>query len=180
MRRGDGGGGFLWVVVLLFLALAGAGGAAVVVTTTEQQRKVRQAARRQAARFGVKPELLEAIGYVETRWRLGLVNRSGADGERGGSYGPFQLSEKTARAYGYTGSMDAIKSDADLAAEWAARILAKRPGGPPATIEDAAAWWNGGKTSAAALGAKHMTRVDYIPKAQAALAKVTASPVAAA
>ena len=151
----------------------------VVVSMNAEQRRVRLAAQRAARDWRVNPDILEALGYVESRWRLSAVNKSGADGERGGSWGPFQLSEKTARAYGYLGPMADLTTDPDLAAGWAARILAARPGGPPQTVEDAAAWWNAGRTSFAQLGPAHITRTDYVPKALAALSIVRSSPVAA-
>jgi soluble lytic murein transglycosylase-like protein len=169
----------LFLVALVVLLLAG-GGTVVVAKLSEEQKRVRLAARRQAPRFGVNPEILEALGYVESRWRTGATNLSGTDGARGGAWGPFQLTEKTARAYGFTRPMVDLTTDADLAAEWASRILAARPGGAPRTVEDAAAWWNAGKTSAAALGPTHVTRRDYFPKALAALAVVRANPVSVA
>ena len=180
MARSGAGGVPWWAVLVAFVALVVVpGGAAVVlVAMNEEQKRIRRAAQAAGAGYGVAGELVEAIGYVESRWRLSAVNMAGADGARGGSWGPFQLSEKTARAYGYTGPMESMTTDPDLAAGWCARILAARPGGAPTTVDDAAAWWNAGRTSAAGLGPDHITRTDYIPKAQKALAAVRASPVA--
>lgn len=171
-----------WTLALALVALVVIpGGAAVVlIAMNEEQKKVRRAARRAGDLMGVAPAILEAIGYVESRWRMSAVNMTGADGARGGSWGPFQLSEKTARAYGYTGPMEEFTRDADSAAMWAARIMAERPGGPPTTVDDAAAWWNAGRTSAASLGPSHVTRTDYIPKARAALEVVASNPVSLA
>jgi soluble lytic murein transglycosylase-like protein len=171
-----------WALALaVVLVLVVPGGAAVVlVAMNEEQKKVRRAAREAGLLFGVAPAIVEAIGYVESRWRMSAVNMTGADGARGGSWGPFQLSEKTARAYGYTGPMEEFTRDAESAARWCARILAERPGGPPQTVDDAAAWWNAGRTSAASLGPNHITRTDYIPKARAALEVVASNPVGVA
>ncbi|MBK9497090.1 MAG: transglycosylase SLT domain-containing protein [Xanthomonadales bacterium] len=170
-----------WALALAVLALVvvPGGTAVVLLAVTAEQRKVRLAAQTAGRRFGVSGAILEAIGYVESRWRMSAVNRTGADGARGGSWGPFQLSEKTARAYGYSGPMDALTQDADLAAEWAARIMAARPGGAPQNTDDAAAWWNAGRTSFAGLGDAHVTRTDYAPKARAALELVASNPVTA-
>lgn len=161
------------LVVLLVLLLVG-GGTAVVVETEKQ--KVRRALREAGVMQNVDPDILEAIGYVESRWRLGAVNKSGPDGARGGAFGPTQITEKTARAHGYTGPMEALTTDAALAARLTATIMRNRPGGPPKTIQDAAAWWNAGRTSAAQLSASHVTRTTYIPRALAALDLVRSTP----
>lgn len=181
MSRGTFRGVPWWALMLAAVAIVVIpGGAAVVlVNMNEEQRRVRVAARNAALAYGLKPEILEAIGYVESRWRMSAVNKSGADGARGGSWGPFQLSEQTARSYGYRDPMELLTTDADVAAAWAAKILAARPGGAPTTVEDAAAWWNAGRTSYAGLGPSHVTRTDYVPKALAALEVVRGSPVVA-
>lgn len=167
----------LWALALALVALAAIpGAAAVVLTISEEQKRVRRAARQAEQTAGLTPGIIEAIGYVESRWRMGAVNKSGADGARGGSWGPFQLSEKTARAYGYTGPMEEMTRDADTAALWCANIMLARPGGPPRTVEEAAAWWNAGRPTTLNLPA--ITRDDYIPKALAALEIVRGSPVA--
>lgn len=171
-----------WALALavLFVVAVPGGAAVAFLAMSQEQRRVRQAARTAAAAYGIRPELLEALGYVESRWRMSAVNKSGADGARGGSWGPFQLSETTARAYGYRDPMELLTTDAEVAAAWAAKVLAARPGGPPQTIEDASAWWNAGRTSFAGLGPDHVTRVDYVPKARAALDLVQSNPLPAA
>lgn len=167
---------WVWVVVVVLVLLAVSGGVVVATRVTEAQRKVRRELRAAAGRHGLDPEIPDALGYVESRWKLGATNLTGADGARGGAWGPTQITERTARAHGYDGAMSTLGADAWLSAEWTARILAARPGGPPRTVEDAAAWWNAGKASAAQLGATHITRRDYIPKALAALDLVRETP----
>lgn len=164
----------LALVVALFLLVGG--GAAVVVNLSAQQ-KVRAALRRAAKRFGVDPDIADALGYVESTWRLSATNMTGTDLARGGAFGPTQITEKTARGWGYQGPMSDLTTNLELAAEWTARGLAARPGGAPRTIADAAAWWNAGKASAAALPVGHVTRATYIPRAEKALAKVRAEPL---
>jgi soluble lytic murein transglycosylase-like protein len=167
------------VVVLVLAVLLLPGGAAVtlgLVKLTEERRKVRLALRAAARRHGIDPDIMDALGRVESGWNLRAVNLSGPDGARGGAWGPTQITARTAAAHGYSGPMSAFTTDPDLAAEWSARIMAARPGGPPRTVEDAAAWWNAGRASFASLPAGHITREDYAPKARAALAQVKASP----
>jgi soluble lytic murein transglycosylase-like protein len=165
-----------WALALLALAVVALpGGAAVAVAVklaNDERSRVRRALREAGVKQNVDPDILEAIGYVESGWKLGARSTDPRDEARGGSWGPTQLSERTARAYGYRGEMAALQRDPDLAAEWTARIMRARPGGPPETVEDASAWWNAGRASAAQLGPSHETRTSYIPRALAALALV--------
>jgi soluble lytic murein transglycosylase-like protein len=173
--------GIAVVVVLAILATATDAGVATVAKVTEalmpddEAKSIRRAARAAAQSYGVDPDLVEAVGWVESRWRLDAVNDTGADAARGGSWGPFQLSEKTARSYGYAGAMTAFTEDANLAASWCALILSKRPGGPPATVEEAAAWWNAGRSTATNL--PELTADTYIPQMRRALAVAQATPL---
>ncbi len=162
------------IIVAAIVGLVALGGGAAVVVS---KKRVRRALREAGVKQDVDPDILDALGYVESRWRLSAVNMSGSDGARGGAWGPTQITERTARAHGYTGPMSAFTKDPDLAAYWTAKIMRARPGGPPERIEDASAWWNAGRRSAASLDADHITRVDYIPKAIAALEKVRGSPL---
>lgn len=133
---------------------------------------VRTALRNAGWNEGVDPDILDAIGKVESQWSLGAVNDTGADAGRGGAYGPTQITEKTARAHGYTGPMADLTTNAAVAALWTAKIMANRPGGAPSTIDDAAAWWNAGRARASDLPAGHVTLTTYIPRARAALTYV--------
>lgn len=138
------------------------------------RERVREALRAAGDRYlsgynSAWPAWLDALGWVESRWQLDAVNRSGADGARGGAWGPTQITEKTARGVGYTGDISQLAADPDLAADWTAKIMLARPGGPPRTPEDAAAWWNAGRTSFDSLPEDHVTRTDYAPKFLAAI-----------
>lgn len=139
---------------------------------SSDQDRVRAALRSAARTYGINPDIMDALGKVETGWKLGVANLTGTDLARGGSWGPTQISEKTARAYGYAGDMQAINTDPELSAQWTAIILAARPGGAPLTIEDASAWWNAGRTSASVGTLPASTRDVYIPRARTALALV--------
>jgi hypothetical protein len=176
-------------VLLVVVLLAVAGGGAVVLTLTAEQRKVRAALRAAAARYGLRPDYLDAIARVENLWRLAGTNMAGTDGARGGAWGPTQITERTARALGYAGPMSAFNSDPELAAEWTARILLdahKRR--PLATLADYVGAWNAGRDDAdknndgqlEELPATHSTRAHYLPRAVAALALVKANPVGVA
>jgi hypothetical protein len=179
----------LLVVVLVVLLAAGGSVTAWVVKWNEEKRKVRRALRDAAGRFGLVPEFLEAIAGVENRWSLSGTNLVGADGARGGAWGPTQITEKTARGHGYTGPMSAFNTDPALAAEWTGRILAashKRK--PLATLADYVAAWNAGRDDAdkndngqlEELPETHSTRRDYLPRAYSALATVKANPLGVA
>jgi soluble lytic murein transglycosylase-like protein len=165
---------WLWVGGAL-LALVLVGGGAVVVVSRE---RLRDLLRRAAIRYGIRPELVDALAKVESNWKLGAVNKAGRDGARGGAFGPTQITEQTLRSHGGTFPAEQLTQDPELAAEWTARIIAARPGGPPTTPEDLAAWWNAGRSSWAALpltvtrkradgssySEPHPTRADYLPK----------------
>jgi hypothetical protein len=157
-----------------------AGGAVVVYfkNRAEEEKAIRLAMRAAAKARSIDPAIMEALPKVESGYRMGAKVTTGTDGARGGAWGPTQITEKTARAHGYTGPMVDLTTSPELAAEWTARILAARPGGAPKTIADAGAWWNAGKTSATALPAGHITARDYIPKATAALDYVRRNEVA--
>lgn len=163
--------------------LLGGGGAAVAVAVALSDReRVRKALRDASLRHGLDPDWLDAIGKVETGWKMNSRNLVGPDGARGGSYGPTQISQKTARAYGYTGTMEALTQDPDLAAEWSATILAA---GKPRNLADAVAWWNAGryhadKDMSDSLDegeAPAITVGDYWPKAVDAYAFVQDHPL---
>lgn len=180
----------LWFVVVLVVLLLAGGGAVVALRLTESQKRVRRELRAAAGRHvgtdgkRVPAEVLDALGYVESRWRLGARSTHEADEALGGSYGPTQLSRATATANGYDGSMETLGADAWLSAEWTARSLvagARNAQGrvlksTPQTVADASAWWNAGRQSAAELSPSHVTRRVYIPRALAALDLVRSTP----
>jgi hypothetical protein len=187
-------------VLFLFLAALVLGGATGAVVTMVNDRKLalRLELRRQAEAQGQDPDIVDAIAYVESHWDPSAKNLTGPDGARGGSYGPTQLSQKTARIIGYTGDMlDLCAPDGVLAGYWTAVYLSQRPGGgcPPGTaIEDAATWWNAGLgpdgrpryatfdslpmmvTKADGSKAPHPTRAVYAPAAIDALVMVQEDP----
>lgn len=161
------------LITLIIFAVLFTGGA-VVIQKVGGKALVRMMLREEAVKQNVDPDIMEAIGYVESKWNLAATNLTGPDGARGGAYGPTQITERTARAHGYEGDMIELTRDARLAAFWTAKIMRARPGGPPETIEDAGAWWNAGRKSASLLTDTHVTRVVYIPRAVAALRMVQA------
>lgn len=136
---------------------------------TPAQWLVRKALREAARRHDISADLLDALGKVESNWLLDATNHTAGDEARGGAYGPTQITELTARQNGYTEPMVRLCEDAELAAEWTAKIMCARPGGPPQSAEDAGAWWNAGKTSVTKLGPDHVTRREYIPRLAAAM-----------
>lgn len=162
-----------WVIVAV-LVLMLAGGTVVYQSIQEEKTAVRQALADAAERAGLDSDLVLAIGSVESGFRLGAVNRTGADGKRGGSYGATQISLKTARAYGFTGDPMDLTRDPALMALWTVKILRARPGGPPQNTDQAAAWWNAGHTSMAVV-ASTSSAWDYLDRLNAAYEREIAS-----
>lgn len=141
---------------------------------TDQQRLVRHKIRLVAQAFGVNPDWIDAICWVESRWTEGASNPTGSDGARGGAWGPLQLTMLTARNAGFTGTAQDLQ-DAELSALWFCKIQAARPGGLAETLEDTCAWWNAGKASIA--DAPLSTKNEYVPAAKFALTLVQSNPV---
>jgi hypothetical protein len=171
-----------WVIVgALVLLLAVAGGA--VVYSKDQ---VAKALRDAFEAVGLDGDWGVALGETETHLTMGAVNDTGGDHLRGGSYGPTQISTQTARAYGYTGPMEALTTDLQLAANLSAKIAAA---GAPDTLEDFGAWWNAGRRSFDALpltapvydkdgkvvgSQPHPTRNVYVPALVKAYERIAA------
>lgn len=155
-----------WIALALVAALLMIGTGAAVFY---DQKQVADALRDAFERAGLPGAWGVAIGQVESRLSIRTVNMNGPDGARGGAWGPTQITERTARAYGYDGPMEAFTTDLALAAEWTATIASA---GEPRTIEDLGAWWNAGRRSADSLPPDHVTRTRYIPRLVAALERI--------
>lgn len=115
---------------------------------------VRGALRDAAIVHNLDPAWLDALGWVESRWNLAAVNQAGADGARGGAWGPTQITARTARAWGYGGPMEDLTSDPTLAADLTAAMVAdgfaERGGmlyhfGRPTSLAQVGAVWNAGR-----------------------------------
>lgn len=158
-----------WLVLGVAAAALAVGGTVVTIKITSERKRLRQLLRDASERWGLDPDWLDAIGYVESRWNSQATNMTGSDLARGGAIGMTQITMKTAQAHGYKGTWQDLLASPETQADLSAQILAA---GDPQSIEDAAAWWNAGKKRASQLSATHVTRVDYIPKAQAALSIV--------
>lgn len=176
----------LVVLVAAFVPFGGVYVATKVAKGIVDRRRVRLALREAAVKFNLDPDFLEAIGYVESRWNVAAVNRAGRDGERGGAWGPTQITERTAREHGYTGPIEEFTRDAELAATWTGRILrAASDRRHLETLADYVAAWNAGRDDAdrnndgelEELRPDHPTRSDYLPRAVAALELVRGEPV---
>jgi Tfp pilus assembly protein PilX len=162
------------IIVLAIVAVLVLGGGTVALVAIDKRRMA--ALLREAFRkAGLPPEWAEAIGRQESGLVSTAVNRSGADGERGGAYGATQITWRTLLAHAggeVSFSPDEFLSRPELQAEWTARIMAA---GAPQTIEDAGAWWNAGRKRFADLGPTHVTRTTYVPSLVKHLAKVNAA-----
>jgi hypothetical protein len=126
---------------------------------------------------GLNPDWIDAIAYVESRWNPNAVNKTAGDLKRGGAFGATQMTMQTLREMGYTGTEEEYLADISLQGFYSAQYMAKSN---PATFHDACAWWNAGRKTYDALPEGHRTRVDYVPKADNALAFVMDNPVSEA
>lgn len=177
---------------LLTLAALAALGLAFYLMIYRPRQDARAALEAAAARRGLPPSWLVALGLTESELDPSRTNLTGPDGERGGSWGVTQISARTARAYGYTGPMRALLENVELAADLTANMIAdgfaersSNPAAPesgpfsvyrygtPATFEDMLAVWNAGRPYSS-LPAGGSTLVKYIPKALEALASLEA------
>jgi len=178
----------LAIFVTLLLALG------VELVILRPKRSLAEALTAAAERQGIPPSWLLALAEAESGQVLSAVNRSGADMDRGGSFGPTQISARTARAFGYTGPMEALTENPELAADLTARMVAEGFGerstnrdapesppfrpvrfGTPASFEDMLSVWNSGRPYSEA---PVSTRTVYIPRALAALSAIEGEGVA--
>ena len=141
------------------------------------RQRIRRALRTAFEDFELDPAWGEALGETESGLQP-AVNMTGGDLARGGSFGPTQISQKTARAFGYKGAMETLNTDPELAADLTAAMVAdgfaERGGaiyhyGRPLSFDQMLAVWNAGRLdSDPALPI--ITRRDYIPRANRILA----------
>lgn len=141
-------------------------------------RKGTRASLRDAfAARNLNPDWIDAIAYVESNWNKYAVNNTGGDALRGGSYGATQMSLRTLRESGYTGTIEAYLDDATLQGKYSAEYASK---GSPQSFDDLCAWWNAGRRKASDLPEGHATLTKYIPKAEDALNFIVDNPPAEA
>ena len=102
-----------------------------------------------------------AIAMKESSMRYDVEPvTSGGDGLRGGSYGLFMVSFKTAKGLGYTGTakdLSAVKKNISMAAKLIEQDMKRFKG----NIKDVIAAYNSGKEFDEA---PEVTRNDYVPK----------------
>jgi hypothetical protein len=155
------------VGLALVVLLVGGGVAIVAIDRTKMARLLREAFKR----HGLPESWGEAIGRTESNLVSTAKVLTGSDGARGGAFGATQITWKTLEAHnggpvGFT--PEQFLASPELQAEWSARIM---KAGHPLTIEDAGSWWNAGRARFADLGSTHVTRVQYVPRLRANLAK---------
>lgn len=139
-----------------------------VVALIPSRGRVRDALRAAAVRYGLNPDWLDAIGWIESEWKPDAV------GDQGRSLGPTQIQRRTLANNGYEGDQEALLSDPELAAEWTARLMlpgAKNAEGKSldrkiTSLSELAGWWNAGKPDA--------PPPDYLAHLESAIKKVSA------
>lgn len=107
---------------------------------------------------GVPPEWGLAIARVESVFEPGARNGEGGDGRRGGAWGIFQMTLKTARDEGYQGTGEGLL-DATVCADVAGRLLSRLQTAHR-VLEDVASCYNSGKP---VMRAPKSTRTKYVP-----------------
>jgi soluble lytic murein transglycosylase-like protein len=159
-------------------------GATAFISHAQEEKVIRRTFADYAEQGGLNADFVLSIVKVESDFRMNAVNKTGRDGKRGGAWGPTQITEKTVRALGYKGLMEAFTKDVNLAALWTVKILNdSRKRMPLTTLADYVAAWNAGKDDAdknndgelEELSPEHLTRKDYLPKAKLALVYVQAT-----
>jgi soluble lytic murein transglycosylase-like protein len=179
--RGDRGLALAAVAALLVLGY---------VMIYRPRKSVADELRAAADRYGLPGDWLVALGITESGLDPGARNLTGPDADRGGAWGPTQITARTARAFGYTGPMEALTTNPALAADLTGNMISQgfaerssNPAAPesgpfkvarygtPATFEDMIAVWNAGKPFDA-LSDTSSTLASYYPRALSALASL--------
>jgi len=164
---------------LLGLGLVAAGGGFFTVKAIGRS-KMRDVMRAAFKRYSLPANWGPALSEKESGSDSAALNMTGADAKRGGAWGATQITMLTARAFGYSGPMERLRTDPEFAAEMTAQMVktgfAERGGtiyryGPPASIEAMAAVWNAGrKLDDPNLPSVVVTK--YIPALKKALSEV--------
>lgn len=106
------------------------------------------------------PAWILATVKVESNFNPDAVNKGPGDGERGGAWGLGQMTLKTARGLGYSGSAEGLldpRTNIRLVA-----ALHKQNGAPGANPQDVFSRYNSGKDF---YHAPTVTRQTYVPRA---------------
>lgn len=90
-------------------------------------------------------EWLYAIARQESALRPSTVVKTGGDGKRGGAYGVFQMTLKTARTLGFAGNPDELL-DVDTNTKYATKLIAYWMARHPGNLSDVYARYNSGQT----------------------------------
>lgn len=98
-----------------------------------------------SAMYDIPVEWLYAFARQESSMRPGIITRTGGDGERGGAFGLFQVTLKTARAYGFKGQPTELL-DIDTNTYWACQDIKYWRARHGDSILDVYARYNSGKT----------------------------------
>ncbi len=129
-----------------------------------------------ASQEGVDAALVCAIVMTESSWRQSVVNLGPGDADRGGAYGLGQLTLKTAKALGFTGTPHELEDPA-VNLEYVCKLI-KDNTKPGETVLDVVCRYNSGKPFSRAPSFTkriYLTRVvDY----QAAYKRFLAHPAA--
>lgn len=112
---------------------------------------------------GVDPLYMLATAYHESRFDPDAVNMTGGDLARGGAFGMFQMTFKTAAALGYKGAPEGLK-DFETNLSYALK-LARQNAERAEKLDDMASLYNSGKKY---YDAPAVTRTMYVPAIKSA------------
>lgn len=105
-----------------------------------------------------------AFAYVESRFRPWVVNMDGGDGRRGGAWGLFQMTLRTAHGLGFPNNAEPSQLlDPSLNTYYAVELL-RDLNRQYHNLRDVAAAYNSGKPFALA---PESTRSTYVPNVEA-------------
>lgn len=105
-----------------------------------------------------------AMAYAESLFEPGTIIHSGGDGKRGGAWGMFQMTLKTARGEGFAGEPESLLdpvTNCDIAMRFVAGLM-RRHGDD---LRDVASAYNSGKSFAKAPASTRLTHVPHVLEA---------------
>ena len=147
------------IVVSIILLLTG-GTAAVVMTFNEREKKYGTKIVKAFRAAGIDPAIGLAMARLESGFDPKAKNETGTDLARGGAYGLFQMTRKTADALGIE-SDPATLMDPDFNINTTIALTKQNMARVGRNMEDIAAAHNSGKSLA---NAPSYTRQTYVPK----------------
>lgn len=135
--------------------------------------ELRSALRNKAYEAGYSPDLFDAIALVESGWKLDAINKTGADGKYGGSYGPMQILRSNLTKMKF--NPDTVCANPTYAAAAAVAYFKTCPV-KLTRLKDFVAYWNAGRVNFDTLSNGNSCRTTYYPRILEALDYILVNP----